>query len=142
MRSYEDEFEDLADAELLLGPAPGTSSLPDDQDAGEDAPAEDDDDDDDGRVSRGWEQQPAPASEAEIRAWYQYDWAVGAVNMHVIGILMPLLLQAVALDEAGFPDACGNYNTNLSVAPSSSRPSSWLLAVLRRRSRPRDPPVP
>ena len=33
----------------------------------------------------------------------------------VVGILLPLLLQAVALREAGFPDDCGNYYQQLNV---------------------------
>ena len=55
---------------------------------------------------------PPEVTPTELRAWYLLDAASSPYSVVVIGAYLPLLLQSVALQEAGFPLSCPNYEPN------------------------------
>eukprot|EP00729_Bicosta_minor_P011709 gene11709-12209_t len=52
---------------------------------------------------------PAPNETKELKSWYMFDWSNSVYSQVVIGGYLPLLLQSMALANAGFPDQCPNY---------------------------------
>ena len=60
------------------------------------------------------------ADKREIRAFYVFDWANSVYATVVVGGYLPLLLQSLALTEAGYPDNCPNLITNQSMVPLQS----------------------
>lgn len=57
----------------------------------------------------------SPLSKTELRAWYLYDWANSAY-FQVIVAFLPVLLQRLAQEHAGFPDTCPNYVWNYNIS--------------------------
>lgn len=52
-----------------------------------------------------------PLTRRELNAWYSADFANSVFYQVVIGGYLPLLLQQMALEKAGFPETCPNYAT-------------------------------
>eukprot|EP00039_Didymoeca_costata_P009133 m.120877 g.120877 ORF g.120877 m.120877 type:complete len:666 (+) comp14374_c2_seq1:79-2076(+) len=70
-------------------------------------------------VKRTRKEDPHPVvTKKELRSWYMYDWANSVFYQVVIGSYLPLLLQSVALENAGYPNNCPNYFPN---SPNISR---------------------
>eukprot|EP00038_Savillea_parva_P011999 m.201595 g.201595 ORF g.201595 m.201595 type:complete len:300 (+) comp21474_c0_seq1:146-1045(+) len=73
-----------------------------------------------------------PLTKRELHAWYSGDFANSVFFQVVIGGYLPLLLQQMALEKAGFPDACPNYasvrgNTTLSALVFGSPMSDFFI---------------
>ncbi|EGD79529.1 hypothetical protein PTSG_10099 [Salpingoeca rosetta] len=88
------------------------------------------DTDDVDESNRGGDSTDPVADRKELRAWYAFDWANSAYATVVVGGYLPLLLQALALEHAGFPDMCPNLITNttmiLQAFPNSTSQFAYL----------------
>lgn len=67
-----------------------------------------------------------PDKTSELKAWYMFDWSNSVYSQVVIGAYLPLLLQSMALANAGFPLECRNYYDMSNGMPNVTIPGTYF----------------
>eukprot|EP00742_Colponemidia_sp_Colp-10_P007300 GILJ01007850.1.p1 GENE.GILJ01007850.1~~GILJ01007850.1.p1 ORF type:complete len:558 (-),score=49.05 GILJ01007850.1:103-1713(-) len=74
--------------------------------------------------------QSAPSCNAELRAWYSYDWASSVFPALGIALFIPLFMLELTRQAAGCGDDRDPCDKFLSVGPFKLRPASVFLNSL------------